>query len=246
MADQFSAYAASQAQIMFRIGRMAWERGLCAANDGNFSCCLEDGKILCTASGISKGFMTESDLAVIDAQGQKLSGGGKASSEIKMHLAAYYSRKDVKVVVHLHPPYTLAVSLITHESFMYDIPLMAENLIGLGKVPVLPFALPGSDEIPEGLKPYFNRCEIPVLAHHGVVAWGKTLEDAYYKLETLKGTKVCYRHFPVVGRFRPFGYGSQPASELRSCYFPDRTIWTILIDFCSSLSMLIKAIKKTV
>ena len=83
-----------------------WQRGIVAANDGNVSVRLEDGTVLCTPSGVSKGDMVPEILVHLAADGAVLHTmeGYKPSSEMKMHLRCYQEREDVNAVVHAHPP----------------------------------------------------------------------------------------------------------------------------------------------
>ena len=90
---------------MCDIGRRVWQRGMVAANDGNFSVKISENEILCTPTGVSKGFMTPEMICKVDGEGNLLQSDGihRPSSEVKMHLRIYKRRPDVKAVVHAHP-----------------------------------------------------------------------------------------------------------------------------------------------
>ena len=92
---------------MCEIGKRVYNRGMVAANDGNFSVKLSDNEFLCTPTGVSKGFMTPEYICKVDAEGNVLEANGdfRPSSEIKMHMRVYEEREDVKAVVHAHPMY---------------------------------------------------------------------------------------------------------------------------------------------
>ena len=92
---------------MCEIGKRVYNRGMVAANDGNFSVKLSDNEFLCTPTGVSKGFMTPEYICKVDAEGNVIEAneGFKPSSEIKMHMRVYKEREDVKAVVHAHPMY---------------------------------------------------------------------------------------------------------------------------------------------
>ena len=92
-------------QEMCEIGKRVYNRGMVAANDGNFSVKLSDNEFLCTPTGVSKGFMTPEYICKVDAKGNILEANGefRPSSEIKMHMRVYEEREDVKAVVHAHP-----------------------------------------------------------------------------------------------------------------------------------------------
>ena len=82
---------------MCEIGRRVYNRGMVAANDGNFSVKLNDNEFLCTPTGVSKGFMTPEYICKVDANGNVIQAnkGFKPSSEIKMHMRVYKQRPDV-------------------------------------------------------------------------------------------------------------------------------------------------------
>ena len=86
------------------VGRRLYGQGYVASNDGNISVRLDASRIMTTPTGVSKGFMTPDMMVVVDNTGKKLSGDRNASSELKMHLAVYEMRPDVRSVVHAHPP----------------------------------------------------------------------------------------------------------------------------------------------
>ena len=92
---------------MCEIGRRVYNRGMVAANDGNFSVKLNDHEFLCTPTGVSKGFMTPEYICKVDEKGNVLQAnkGFRPSSEIKMHMRVYQKRPDVNAVVHAHPLY---------------------------------------------------------------------------------------------------------------------------------------------
>ena len=94
-------------KLMCEIGRRVYNRGMVAANDGNFSVKLNDNEFLCTPTGVSKGFMTPEYICKVDAKGNVLQANGnfRPSSEIKMHMRVYEKRPDVNAVVHAHPSY---------------------------------------------------------------------------------------------------------------------------------------------
>ena len=73
---------------MCEIGRRVYNRGMVAANDGNFSVKLNDHEFLCTPTGVSKGFMTPEYICKVDENGNVLQAnkGFRPSTEIEMHI----------------------------------------------------------------------------------------------------------------------------------------------------------------
>ena len=87
-----------------QVGKLLYDRGYVAANDGNLSVRVGENALWVTPTGVSKGFMTEDMLVKLDLDGNVLAGTRKASSETKMHLRIYQENPDVRAVVHAHPP----------------------------------------------------------------------------------------------------------------------------------------------
>ena len=103
-----------------------WQLGWVAANDGNVSVRLEDGRILATPTGMSKSFITPEKLVLLDPEGNVLEAadGLRPSSEIKMHLRCYDKRDDVMSVIHAHPPGATGFAVAHKAMDMYNICLL--------------------------------------------------------------------------------------------------------------------------
>ncbi|MBD5461464.1 MAG: class II aldolase/adducin family protein [Lachnospiraceae bacterium] len=172
-------------QEMCEIGRRVYERGMVAANDGNFSVKLNNNEFLCTPTGVSKGFMTPEHICRIDAEGRLLEANGdfKPSSEMKMHLRVYKERPDVQAVVHAHPPYatTFAAAGIPLEK-----PVLSEAILTLGKVPVARYGTPSTREVPDAVAEYLPYYDAMLLANHGALTYGDSLMNAYHKMESVE------------------------------------------------------------
>ena len=167
------------------IGKRVYERGMVAANDGNFSVKLNENEFLCTPTGVSKGFMSPECICRIDAEGKLLEAeqGFRPSSEMKMHMRIYRERPDVKAVVHAHPPYatTFAIAGMPLEK-----PIIAETLLILGRVPVAAYGTPSTDEVPDSVAKYIAEYDAVLLSNHGAVTCGDSLMNAYFKMESLE------------------------------------------------------------
>src|SRR5438876_11184231 len=87
-----------------RVGRLMFEKGWIAANDGNITIRLDDDRVLATPTGLSKGMLSPDELIVTDMAGNKLSGVREKTTELEMHLTIYRMRTDIRAVVHAHPP----------------------------------------------------------------------------------------------------------------------------------------------
>lgn len=171
-------------QHILEIGRRVWTKGWVAANDGNISCKISDNEYVCTPTGISKGFMEFEDLLVVDGEGRKISGGPlNPSSEIKMHFYVYKQRPDVRAVCHAHPPTATGFAVA---GLSLDACALPEVVALMGQIPLAPYGLPSTDEIPKSIDPYVKNNSAVLLANHGALAWGDSLMQAYYRMETME------------------------------------------------------------
>jgi L-fuculose-phosphate aldolase len=174
---------------MVRVGRLMWERGYVAATDGNLSARLGANRVLVTASGLSKGFLSDDDLIVIGLDGEPVSAyrarGKRPSSEISMHLEVYRQRPDVKAVVHAHPPLATAFSIAGVSLARCVIP---EVVVTLGSIPTAEYATPGTAEVPVSIRQAICDYDAIILAHHGSLTVGSSLWEAYLRLEKVEHT----------------------------------------------------------
>lgn len=159
-------------------------KGLLAAGDGNVSLRREDGRILMTPRGMNKAFLQAEDMALLTLEGTILS--GNPSSERLMHLAIYRTCPEARVVVHAHPPSAIAWTVARPDSKDLPVGAISEVIIGAGRIPVAPYARPGSEAMGEVLKPFLPGCRAIILARHGGLAWGEDLEEALNGLERIE------------------------------------------------------------
>ncbi len=165
------------------VGRRMYEKGFVAANDGNISCRVGKGRYLCTPTLRSKGFLKPGDIAVVDDQGRQLEGALPRTSEILLHLEIFHELPEINAVCHAHPPYATAFAVAG-----IDVPsnILPEVEIFIGQVPLAEYETPGGKRFAETILPHLRRkANTILLANHGAVACDKTLEQAYFHLETL-------------------------------------------------------------
>lgn len=198
--------------LMCAVGKLLYDRGYAAANDGNLSILVEPGRLLVTPSGISKGRMTPDMLLVTDLEGTVLEGDRHPSSEMKMHLAVYRGRADVRAVVHAHPPVSTAFAVCRRG---LETPYLAELVVGLGAVPCTPeFAMLSTDAVPRSVEPYLADHNGVLLANHGVLTWGGDLWEAFDRLETVEHTAKIVLNARLLGD--PVALTAAETAELRS------------------------------
>lgn len=184
-------------EAVCRVGKLLYDRGYVAANDGNISVRVGEGHLLITPSGVSKGRMTPDMLLVTDLDGTVIEGNRHPSSEGKMHLEVYRGRPDVNAVVHAHPPVSTAFAVCRRG---LETPYLSELVAGLGQVPCTPsFAMLSTEEVPQSVRPYLADHNALLLANHGALAWGGDLWEAFDRLETVEHTAKIVLNAQLLG-----------------------------------------------
>lgn len=176
-----------------KVGRLLYDRGYVASNDGNISVRTGEDEILITPSGVSKGRMDPDMLVRCDLRGNVVAGdasGRFPSSEVKMHLAVYRNRPDARAVVHAHPVYATAFAICRHA---LEEPYLPELILNFGKIPVADFAMLSTDEVPNSILPYVHDYNGLLLANHGAVAWGKDVWAAFDLMETIEHSAKIFK-----------------------------------------------------
>src|SRR5204863_3602356 len=141
MTELLSERAARAAMV--EVGRRLYARGLINGSEGNLSCRLGPRRLLCTPSGVNKGFLSEDQLVVTDMQGEPQNDLKRPSTELLLHLACYQERSDCTAVVHAHPPHAVALTLAGDEL----VPCMPEAVTALGDVATARYATPGTPRV---------------------------------------------------------------------------------------------------
>lgn len=164
------------------IGRRLWQRDYTDGNGGNITVRVGDNLALCTPTLICKGFMTPADMCLVDLDGKQLAGTRKRTSEAMTHFGIMKRQPAAKSCVHAHPPHATAFAIAN-----VDIPscLIPEAEVFLGKIGTAKYQTPGTpanaDEVGEVGKIH----QAVLMQNHGVIVWGKDVEDAYWKMENI-------------------------------------------------------------
>jgi L-fuculose-phosphate aldolase len=174
---------AEHREDLVRVCHMVHEKGWVAMNDGNISIRLDDGRLLCTPTAISKGAVTLDDIIVCDMSGNKVQGKRERTSEIAMHITVYEMRPDIRSVLHAHPP--VATGFATAGRAL-DKALLPEVVIQLGAVPLASYGLPGTPALSEGMMPYIPSYDALLLENHGCTTWGSDVWQAFYRMEMVE------------------------------------------------------------
>jgi len=185
--------------------------GLVCAASGNISCRIDGDSLLITASGVDKGNLTQADILFLDFQGRivtcsppaqiknkhslkthnsKLKTGLRSrppapSSETPLHVALYQACPRIQAIIHAHPPYATALATAARE---LDWQMLEEARLFLGPVPLLPPLPAGSVELANAAARAAAGANALLLAGHGAVSWGETLDQAMFRMEILEHT----------------------------------------------------------
>lgn len=165
-----------------------FDRGLTHGSTGNISARLSDGSLLVTPTGSSMGFLDPGRISHLSASGDLLS-GDRPTKEMPLHSAFYDTRAMTGAVVHLHSCHSVALSLlpdIDPENVLP--PLTAYGIMQLGKVRLLPFFVPGDPAMGDAVRGLAGKRSAVLLANHGPVVAGKSLEAAVNAMEELEAT----------------------------------------------------------
>lgn len=170
-------------QEIIYYSKLCHDNKFLSATDGNISARTINGYILTTASHTCKGLITLKDIIKTEISGEIIQGRGKISTEYKLHKFIYEQRNNVNAVIHTHPKFVTAFAAagITLDKIVFP-----EIYLFFGKIPLAKYATPSTDEMPESIAPYVKDYDAIMLANHGLVTFGKTLEDAYFKTEKVE------------------------------------------------------------
>jgi 3-dehydro-4-phosphotetronate decarboxylase len=173
---------------LVRMGELLYTRQLAHGSAGNLSVKLDDGTILVTPTNSSLGSLDADRISKVSLEGELIS-GDKASKEYFFHLAVFEERPAARAVVHLHSTHSVAVSCLRHEQTDDVIPpLTAYYVMRVGKLPLVPYFRPGDRALADAVKEVSREHRSMLLANHGPIVSGASLEEAVYASEELEET----------------------------------------------------------
>jgi ribulose-5-phosphate 4-epimerase/fuculose-1-phosphate aldolase len=188
---------------LVRMGELLYTRQLAHGSAGNLSVRLADGSILVTPTNSSLGNLDADRISKVSAEGEHL-GGDKPSKEYFFHLAVFAERPAARAVVHLHSTYSVAVSCLSHGRTEDVIPpLTAYYVMRVGRLPLVPYFRPGDRALADAVRDVSREHRSMLLANHGPIVSGASLEEAVYAYEELEETAKLH-----------FILGDRPTSPL--------------------------------
>lgn len=170
-----------------RLGRSLFERGLTNGSSGNLSA-KTDGGFLMTPTNSCLGELDPASLSKIDASGALLA-GDPPTKEYPFHLAFYQKQADVGAVVHLHSTYCTALSCLEFDDPVNPLPAYTPYfLMRIGRLALVPYHMPGSDELAAAVSQAASDHRAVLMANHGPIVAGASIDKAVYAMEELEET----------------------------------------------------------
>ncbi len=185
-------------QAVLRTAKKAYREKLMAGTSGNMSVFIpERGYMIITPSSYDYEIMEEKDMVVTDLEGNMIEGCHRPSSEWRMHAEIYKSLPHVRAVVHTHSPYATSFA-VNHQ----EIPVVLIEMIPFlkGKIEVSAYAKQGSAQVGLNAVEILRRKNACLMANHGVVAVGESVESAYINSVYVEDTAKIYYMALTSGR----------------------------------------------
>ncbi|MCL2031826.1 MAG: class II aldolase/adducin family protein [Methanomassiliicoccaceae archaeon] len=161
--------------------KLLYDRNLTVSAGGNMSLRLNDKEFIITPSGRNKGLLRPEDMVLMDVRGRVLS-DGKPSMEKRFHIALFKADPDTAAVIHCHPLYCTALA-VRGEKIRSS--LTPEGVILLGDVPMIGYFTPGSKKLVDAVAEH-SSCKAMLMERHGAITQGRTLEEAFNRMEELE------------------------------------------------------------
>ncbi|MGH1481593.1 MAG: 3-oxo-tetronate 4-phosphate decarboxylase [Geminicoccales bacterium] len=182
---------AKQREDIVELGQLLAHLGLSHGSTGNISVRLDDGWLL-TPTNSRLGKLDPATIAKLDHDGRHLA-GHKPSKEAFLHRCVYDERPDAGAIVHLHSTHSVAVSCMDGLDEQNCLPpLTAYYVMRVGKLPLVPYYPPGDERLATAVRDLAARHASVLLANHGPVVAGKTLDGAAGAIEELEATAKLY------------------------------------------------------
>lgn len=172
-------------------GRSLFERGLTFGSSGNISARLEDGWLM-TPTNVALDRLDPGRLSKLDSEGRLVS-GDPPTKESFLHLAMYRERPSARAVVHLHSTHSVAVACLANVN-VDDVlpPITAYYVMRVGTLPLVPYFPPGDGNLAEAVRKLAGRHHALLLANHGPVVAGTSLDAAVGAIEELEETAKLF------------------------------------------------------
>jgi len=167
-------------RAIIEVGQRLYEKEMVNCYEGNLSV-MKDGLLYITAGKVDKAALRDEQVCVLTGEGRQVSGTGPPSSELSMHQAVYQIRGEAGAVIHAHPPFLTAYALCGMPVESRATPEFIAHFGG--RIRIARYGRPGTAAVVEDALDILREDDIVLLANHGTLSYGMTLEDAFYRLE---------------------------------------------------------------
>lgn len=191
--------------------------GLVAGTWGNISARVPKEELfVVTPSGLPYTELAGKDMVVLNMRGEVVDGEHRPSSEYMLHCAIYQARPDVNAIMHTHSLYASALAVARK-----PIPPILEDLVQMvgGGVPIAPYARAGTPELAQVTAATLGSLGAVLLANHGAVGVGRTLEEALIVCQIVEKSACVYLWANLIGEAVPLA--PEEVSSLREYYLLD-------------------------
>lgn len=174
-----------------KLAKSMFDRGLTFGSSGNISVRVDDGWLM-TPTGVTMGSIDPARISKLDNDGNHVD-GDKPTKESFLHLAMYDKRPTSGAIVHLHSTHSVAVSCladIDHKNVLP--PITAYYVMRIGTLPLIPYFPPGDANLAQAVREMASDHHAVLLANHGPVVAGKSLQDAVSATEELEETAKLF------------------------------------------------------
>ena len=180
--------------------RRLYKHGLTTTSGGNISLRISDDIIVITPSATDKGRMRWREVGLMNILGENLTSELRPSIEFEMHLSIYKRNKDIKAIVHAHP---VCASAFTAMKAKISTNLTAEARAILGDPVLVPYALMGTTDLASVVADHAVNSDILLLENHGILTTGRTLLQAFDKIEVLENAAKMTLIAELTGKKSP-------------------------------------------
>jgi len=173
------------------VGESLYNRGLSPGSSGNISIRLSDGWLM-TPTNTALGQLDSAGLSRLDSEG-RLVDGDPPTKEALLHLMFYRHRRQAQAIVHLHATHAAAVSCLAGLDVEDCLPpLTAYHVLKVGRLPLIPYHPPGDESLAAAIGAHAETAHALLLANHGPLVCGPSLDAAVATIEELEETAKLY------------------------------------------------------
>ncbi len=180
--SKYEEFATQREEVAYFMRRL-YTQGLTTCSGGNLSLRVDADTVLITPSALDKGELRGDQIAMFTLAGENLTPQFKSSIETGMHLSVMRARPDINAIVHAHPVTATSFAAMNMD---VNVHLTAESYAVLGTPKRAPYCIMGSDGLAAIVADCLKDCDVALMQNHGVICVGKTMLNAFDRLEVME------------------------------------------------------------